>query len=143
MKNKNFPRREWWLDDQRTHRPKKRGVISMVEINLAQQHGFDADISHFSISPYHLESIMHGHGSKQMDWMLVVDRPYDTTKYFEGQRLLVVTFDPYFGCASTIQLVEYRKHRTPILMDWQVYVLKSDYDWMRASDEQCNIEDLI
>lgn len=140
MKNPNFPRREWWLDDQRTHRPRKKRLISMAELKLALQHGFDADTNHFTIKTYDLPSIIQGIGSKLTDWMLVVDRPHDVSHYFEGQILFIVTHD-WFGYST--QIVEFHKQTASTVQFGEVYVLKSDYDWIRVSDEQCDICDLL
>lgn len=140
MKNPNFSRREWWLDDHRTHRPRKKRLISMAELKLAQQHGFDADTNNFDIREYDIPSIIQGIGSKLTDWMRVIERPYNASQYFDGQVLLVATPD-WFG--YSVKVVEFHKPISSVVQYGEVYVLKSDYDWMRASDEQCNIEDLI
>ena len=140
MKRINYPRREWWLDDQRTHRPRQKRIVSMLEINLAKQHGFEADTNKFDIKSYDIPSIIHGLGSKLSDWMRVIDRQYDASQYFEGQVLLIAVPNWF---EYSVRMVEFHKDTASVVQYGEVYVLKSDYDWMRVSDEQCDICDLL
>ena len=141
MKRVNYPRREWWLDDQRAHRPRQKRIVSFAVITRAKQHWFDADTNHIHITRYDLPNAMDRSGSRLTDWMKVVDHPYDPSHYFDGQLILVAMSD-WFG--YTARLITFHKDTADEVDSGEIYVLKSDYyDLLCPIKEKCEIQDLI
>lgn len=143
MKRINYPRREWWLDDQRTHRPRQKRIVSFATITRAKQYGFDADTNHFHITRHDLPNVMDRSGSRLTDWMMVVDHPHDPANYFDGQLLLVAVRD-WFDWAFTVKLITFHRDTADEVDSGEIYVLKSDYsDLLYPNKEKCEIRDLI
>ena len=129
-----YKHREWWLDDQRTFRKRKKASERDYFYKTAKDHGFDADKSHFGFS----DADILFTGTKVSDWMLCL-HPL-TTNFYDDQRVLYRSFywfeNSFIVCAYKELPSSYDLNFYPI------YVLKSDYDWA-IQEQDCDIEDLI
>ena len=127
-----YHRHEWWRDDQRTYRPRKKASERDYFYKVAKDHGFDAIPSHFQFS----DSDIIGTGTKVSDWMLRIDT---NVEIYSDQQVMAEVFT---GFRRTLVYCKYSKLDTYATMFGRVYVLKSDYDWA-IQERDCDIEDLI
>ena len=129
-----YKRHEWWLDDQRTYRPRKKRRANDYFLQVAKRHGFDADTGHFGFSDADIRST----GTKVSDWMLCL-HPL-TTDFYDEQRILCRSF--YWFENSFIVCAYKEIQKAYDANFYQIYVLKSDYDWT-IQEKDCDIEELI
>lgn len=127
-----YKHHEWWRDDNRTYRPRKKQQERDYFYQVAKRHGFDANPRHFQFS----DADIIGTGTKASDWMLRVN---SDIQIYDEQQIIVEVFTGY---RSVLQYCTYRALRNLGTYYGAIYVLKSDYDWT-IQEKDCDIEELI